>query len=510
MWRWTTSGTSGAGVDGPLGERPAARHLSGTMSLLRKPLSRVADALRRREISARELVEEVIRLHQVRGDALDAYKLFDADGARASARRADERITAGPRSSRTARTGGAGPLCGIPVSVKDLYGVSGLPTYAGSPRALPEMWSRDAWLVRRLRDQGAVFVGKTHTVEFAYGGVGLNPHWSTPRNPWDASTHRVPGGSSAGAGVSLHEGSALVALGSDTGGSIRIPATLTGTVGHKTTKGRLPTDGVVPLSETLDTVGALTRSVEDSVYFFGAVDPAWGDPEALLGVLGPLMEKGLRVSIPRCRIWEACQPDIATMLHTALDELERGGWSRVERPGGAFDEAADLYFGGGIPGAELKEFLGRELPGWTELLHPVVRSRLEPVPPMSAPSYARAMEERRRMARGAAALFDGVDVVALPSALLTPPPVAEMEDLTRYVETNRALLTPTCPIGMLGLCAVTLPVGLDRAGMPVGLQLVGRSGGDAELLGAALAAERVLGTAAERLGLPPRPSSFVE
>ncbi len=136
-----------------------------------------------------------------------------------------------------------------------------------------------------------MFVGKTHTVELAYGAVGMNPHWTTPRNPWDAGTHRIPGGSSAGAGVSLWEGSALVALGSDTGGSVRIPASLTGTVGHKTTKGRWPTDGVVQLSATLDTVGALTRSVADSVHFFGAIDPAWGDPAALLDHLRPLLER---------------------------------------------------------------------------------------------------------------------------------------------------------------------------------------------------------------------------
>ncbi|NIR35760.1 MAG: amidase, partial [Actinobacteria bacterium] len=156
------------------------------------------------------------------------------------------------------------PLTGIPISVKDLYGVDGLPTFAGTTRALPERWSRDAWLVRRLRDAGAIIVGKTHMVEMAFGGVGLNPSWETPRNPWDAGTHRIPGGSSSGAGVSLWEGSALIALGSDTGGSIRIPAALTGTVGQRTTKGRWPTTGVVPLSPTFDTVGALTRTVEDS------------------------------------------------------------------------------------------------------------------------------------------------------------------------------------------------------------------------------------------------------
>lgn len=455
---------------------------------LDRPLSEIAAILGRREISAAELVEEAIRRHTLRGEFLRAWKLFDAEGARAAARRADERLAAG----------NAPPLCGIPVSVKDLYGVRGLPTYAGTARRLPDRFEEDGWLVGRLRSQEAVFMGKTHTVELAYGAVGLNPNWDTPRNPWDAEVPRIPGGSSSGAGVSLHEGSALVALGSDTGGSIRIPASMTGTVGHKTTKGRWPTDGVVPLSTTLDTVGALTRSVADSLWFFGAVDPEGGNPS--LRVAG---DAGLRIGVPRSALWQDVQPDIAGVLHHALDELERAGWRRADTDGRLVDRAGDLYFTGGIPGAECQQMLARELPGWREILDPIVARRLETVPPVTSASYAAAMEERVRMADSAEALFEDADVLALPAALITPPPVSEMGDLDRYIETNHAALRPTCPVGMLGLCAVTLPVGLDDAGMPVGLQLVGRAGQDHALLAMALAAERVLGTGAERLGVPP-------
>jgi len=447
-------------------------------------------ALRRRDVSAVELVEEAIHRHEAHGRRLKAYKLFDEEGARAGARRADAMIDAALRADPD---GAPPPMCGIPVSVKDLYGMEGLPTYAGTSRRLPETWSRDGWLVARLRAQGAVFMGKTHTVELAYGAVGVNPQWATPRNPWDAGAHRIPGGSSAGAGVSLWEGSALVALGSDTGGSVRIPASLTGTVGHKTTKGRWPTDGVVQLSSTLDTVGALTRTVADSVHFFGAVDPAWGDPRALLEHLGPLLNRPPRVAVPSCRIWEDCQEDVAATLHRALDSLGGAGWRRVEADGRLLDDAGALYLGGGIPGGELKDFLARALPGWMEILSPIVRDRLEPVPAMAGASYRHAMEERARLAERAGSLFDVVDVLAIPTAILTPPPLSEVEDLGRYIEVNRALLVPTCPVGILGLCAVTVPVGVDRAGMPVGLQLVGKAGGDAELLGLALAAERVLG-----------------
>ena len=461
------------------------------MHIAHRPLREVAHALHRRHVSAMDLAEEAISLHQERDEGHRAYKLFDAEGARAAAARADG-ILAGPSP--------APPLCGIPVSVKDLYGVNGLPTFAGTVRQLPDAWSRDAWLVARLRAQGAVIMGKTHTVELAYGAVGTNPNWETPRNPWDARVHRIPGGSSAGAGVSLHEGSAMIALGTDTGGSIRIPASFTGVVGHRSSTGRLPTTGVVPLSHTLDTVGALTRSAEDSAWFFGSVDPSWGDPEALLRRLSDLGGGGMRVAVPRCGVWSDCQSDIGEVLGAALAELGRGGWTRSEIDGALLDQAVELYRTGGIAGVECHRFLEAELPGWLEILHPIVGRRIAAAAAHTDDEYRAALTRREEMARAAGSLFRNADVLALPTAMVTPPAAAEMEDMERYLETNGAALRPTCGPSILGLPAVTLPVGLDRAGMPVGLQLVAPAGQDEIALAAALAAERVLGTAEERLG----------
>ena len=464
------------------------------IEILDRPLAKVAEALRERELSALELAEEAIRRHETTGSSHHAYKHWDPAGTREAARSADERLASDPAPP---------PFCGIPVSVKDLYGVQGLPTFAGTARRLPDQWEKDAWLVTRLRDQGAVFMGKTQMVELAYGAVGINPHWGTPRNPWDADTHRIPGGSSCGAGVSLWAGSALLALGSDTGGSIRIPATMTGTVGHKITFGRWSVAGVVPLSTTLDSVGGLTRSVEDSVFFFGAVDPAWGDPEALLREISPAGSAGIRIAVPRCGIWSDCQADIADVLHAALAELGSAGWERSELDGSLLDAARDLYMSGGIAGAECLAFLERDLPGWLEILHPTVGRRLEGSPSLESERYSESMAERDRMMARASTLFERASVLALPTAIISPPLVSDLDDLGRYVETNEAALRPTCSVSMLGLCAVTIPVGLDRAGMPVGLQLVAPGGQDEELLGAALAAETVLGTARERLGMPP-------
>jgi len=460
--------------------------------LLDQSLSEVALSLRQGTVSALDLAEDALARIQRLDPTLHAYKHVEPERTLADARVADATL---------ARGGSPPPFCGIPVSVKDLYGVTGFPTFAGTARRLPDAWARDGWLVARMREQGAVVVGKTHTVELAYGAVGINPHWGTPRNPWDADVTRIPGGSSCGAGVSLLEGSAMVALGTDTGGSIRIPASMTGTVGHKTTFGRWSVDGVVPLSTTLDSVGALTRTVEDAAWFFGAVDPAWGDPSSLAATLSPGGAR--RVRVPRCSLWDDCAPDVAAVLRGALDELAAAGW-RVEAGEGALvDEAADLYLHGGIAGAECRAFLERELPEWPAALHPTVGSRLEKAVPITADAYASAMAARWAMVARAPALFAGADVLALPGAIVTPPPVAELEALPRYLETNTAALRPTCAVGMLGACAVTLPVGKDAAGMPVGLQLVAPGGADEALLGAALAAERLLGTCAERLGPPP-------
>lgn len=479
---------------GEAGAGPAGR-ASPWPEPLDRSVSEIARALRDREISAVELARAAIERHEELDDDLHAYKHFDAEGALAAARVAD----------RLLAEDSPPPLCGIPISVKDIYGVAGMPTFAGSARQLPEhAWSKDAWLVERVLAAGAVVVGKTHTVEFAYGGVGLNPHWGTPRNPWDADVARIPGGSSCGAGVSLWEGSAYLALGSDTGGSIRIPSAFTGVVGHKPTMGRLPTRGVTQLSSTFDTVGALSRTVADSIYFFGCVDPKWGDPELLCDALETASIEGLRIVLPECVLWEDCPSHIAIVLNTALEELEADGAVLDRSVGSMIDDAYEHYMSGGIGKAEIHAFLTAELPGWLDILHPTVGNRIEGALPLDSVAYRASRAKQRRLAAMSDALFEDADVVVLPANLITPPPLSDVaDDLERYVDVNRTTLRPTCPVNMLGLCAVSIPVGLDEAGMPVGLQLIARAGHDESLLGVALAAERVLGTAWERMGTPP-------
>ncbi len=466
-------------------------------------------------------VAEAVARHEA--SDLNAYVCFDADGAFAQARAIDAQVALGQDP---------GPLAGLAVSVKDLYGVEGLPTAAGSKRALPQRWQQEGFLVRALRSLGALIVGKTHTVEFAFGGVGLNPHAGTPVNPWDAQEHRVPGGSSSGAGVSLCEGSAQLALGSDTGGSIRIPASATGVVGLRSTTGRWPTDGVVPLSSTLDTVGLLANTAADLRYAFAAIDSlaeaaqaeaapgrrrattdsapgrSWGSVPAEPPVPAQAQEvAGLRIGIPQSYAWADAEPAVASAVRQALADLEAAGAILVDDldlP--EFDQVGRAYLAGTIVTPECVEFLGRELPDWLGILDPVVGKRLEDGRETSAVAYVGVQRLRRRASAAVHERMDAenVDLLAVPTLPLTPPTVESLSELEVYREANRRMLSSTSPASMLSMCAVSLPAGLDALGMPAGLQLMGRKGSDLALLATAAAVEAVLGEASVLLGTPPR------
>ena len=426
-----------------------------------------------------------------RDEDLGAYKLWLPERAASAAAMADAAFAEGLDF---------GPLQGLPVSVKDLYGLAGSPTHAGAPRALPGAWEREGPVVRAVRRGMGCVVGKTHTVEFAFGGIGSNPHWGTPRNPWSRDVHRVPGGSSAGAGVSLWEGTAVVALGSDTAGSVRVPASFTGTVGLKTTWGRWSLDGLVPLSPSLDTAGILTRSVADAALAFSVIDPRCAAPPVAADV------SQLRFGVVE-ELFDGCAPDIVAAVRAAIRELEDRGASifRFSLPG--LDAAQGIFTAGGLAAPEFVAFINRELPDFRPTLDPNVRGRFAAVEAMAATEY---LDRRARLARAAdeanAALAD-VDGVLCPTTPLTAPRLDEVADAQGYREHNMATLRNTSPGNLLDLSGLSLPVGLDGDGMPIGLQIQASRGADEPLLAAAGAVEGVLGTARQRLGSPPRRSA---
>lgn len=457
------------------------------------PMAEIAILLGEGKLKARALAEEAIANHERFGGKLMAYSQWSPEHARKCADAADAAFAAGSR---------AGPLQGIPTSIKDLFAIAGFPTYAGSPKRLPPKFEIEGPVVAALRRQLATVMGKTHMVEFAFGGTGENAHYGSPYNPWDATAHRSPGGSSSGAGVSLCEGSALLAFGSDTAASVRLPAAMTGNAGLKITKDRWSAEGIVPLSFTFDTPGILARSVADVAFGFAALDPHLGDSfELLRGV--PESVAGIRIGVADSWFWEGCENGIDDVVHCAIDKLARAGAAVKEQPLPEAREAFAVFAEGGVSAIELRAFLDRELPDWLASIDPVNAPALNNAESLSAREYLTRRLRLIDAAKIAAARFDRADVIATPTVMVSPHMLAEETGPEEFWARNRKLVHNLVPVNYLSLCAATLPVGLDRLGMPVGLQLIAKGGDDELLVAIACAAERILGTPRETLGVAP-------
>ncbi|WP_044561820.1 amidase [Azospirillum sp. B4] len=434
-------------------------------------------------LTARDLAEACVAARADRPDGRDnPYVAFNAGLLRAQADAADARRRAGAPLSE---------FDGIPLSLKDNYGTGTVcsgtwPVFAGSPRRLPGAWNRPGGVVSALLARGAVVTGKTRMVEFAFGGLGANGHWGTPRNPADPAVHRVPGGSSTGAPLSLREGSALLALGTDTAGSVRIPAAWNGLYGYKSSRGHLPTNGIVPLSPRLDTVGILALT---------AADLAAGYRLLTGSAIEPLADGGaFRIGRAPAALWQDCGPGVVAAVEAALDRLED-----LFRPVGTvavpdLEEALALFRRGGLAGAEIFGFLSRELPDWLPNLDIFVGPRIRAAADVL--DYAERVAFLDHFAAGAQGMFHDVDVVALPTVAITPPPLADLSDPLAYGRANLLALRNCCVANLGDMAAVTLPVGTDAAGMPVGLQLLAPRGADARLLAVAqVAADHLAGDA---------------
>lgn len=439
------------------------------------PLRTLAAQLRDGSITARSLAENALS-----ADRLGAYREVNAAQTLRQADEADAAFAAGEDLGR---------LQGIPVSVKDLFGVPGYATYAGSPRRLPERFERPGPVVRSLLDHHACITGKTHTVEFAFGGIGTNPHHPVPINPWDAEARRAPGGSSSGAGVSLCEGSALLALGTDTAGSVRIPAAWTGNVGLKTTWSRWSTDGVVPLSTSLDTVGLLARTADDLAYGFAALDAATAPDPAF-----PMAPSLRDVRLGRCDtlLFEGCSPGVVEAVDAALAEVTCAGASLTLLKLPEVQAAHALFLQGGPVAPEAGRFLAAELPDWLDTLDPNVRTRIGDAARLPEAEYQARLAHLRDLSASLDESLRAVDVLVAPTVANTPPLLTDLAAPEVYSRENLLCLRNTSIANYLGLCALTLPVGLDAASMPVGLMLMAHGTHDARLVSIAVAMEQIL------------------
>jgi aspartyl-tRNA(Asn)/glutamyl-tRNA(Gln) amidotransferase subunit A len=399
------------------------------------------------------------------------------DSVLAQARRADELSASGAQ---------LGALHGMVISLKDNFDVAGETTLAGTVVCKGEpAATQDAVAVARLREAGALFVGKTNMSEFAFSGVGINPHHGTPRNPSDLAFARVPGGSSAGAAVSVALGLARAGLGTDTGGSIRIPAALCGLVGFKGTQSRIPRDGVMELSRTLDTVGVITRSVGEAL----AVDAVLSQ-QPLPSI--PLNLKGLRFAVPQTLLLEDMQAEVAQAFAKALSRLSAAGAKVVDV---AFSELADIAprsLPGGFSPVEGYAAHHARLARAPEKIDPRVAARMALGKGVSASDYLGLLDRRKAWISQASQTLQGFDALLCPTvpmvAPLMDPLVADDE---AFFTANRLLLRNPATINYLDGCAISLPCHA-LGDLPVGLMVSCLGGQDARLAQMALAIEPLL------------------
>jgi aspartyl-tRNA(Asn)/glutamyl-tRNA(Gln) amidotransferase subunit A len=380
----------------------------------------------------------------------------------------------------------ASPLAGLPISVKDLFDVAGEVTLAGST-ALADRppATEDAPIVRRLRAAGAVVIGKTNMVEFAYSGLGLNPHYGTPGNPFDRA--RVPGGSSSGAGVSVADDMCAAAIGTDTGGSVRIPAAFTGLAGLKPTQRRITRAGAVPLSTSLDSIGPLARSVACCALVDAVLA---GEAPAPLADL-PLA--GLRLAVPTRLVLDGLAPVVAGAFERAVKRLADAGAKIVETAMEVLPRVLEIYQIGGVAGPEAFAWHRSLLAKAGSLYDPRVRSRLELSGSTSAADYIAALEFRAARIAEFDRATQAFDAVLAPTVAVPPPRQDEVATDADYLRLNGLVLRNTTVFNLLDRCALTLPIQAPGE-LPVGLMLVGETGQDRRLLAVGQAVETALAT----------------
>ncbi|MCH7944185.1 MAG: amidase [Proteobacteria bacterium] len=392
-------------------------------------------------------------------------------------------------AARRARNGlRRGILDGVPISWKDLFDSAGAPTTAASPIFAGRIPDADAALLARAGRAGLVCLGKTNLTEFAFSGLGINPHYGTPANAFDDECARVPGGSSSGAAVSVARGLAAAAIGSDTGGSVRIPAAWNGLVGLKTTAGLLPLDGVIPLAASLDTAGPLCRDVADANALFAVL--AARPPADLTGA----SLKGRRLLVPSNVVWDGIDPAIESVVRAAIDRLADAGADVVSEEVPEFSEVEELFAKHGpLVAAEAYARWHDLVDSQADKIYHNVLKRFWAGSELGVPAFETMRRALDGMAARLHARLAGVAALVAPTTLISPPPIAELEaDDDAYAAANMGALHNTSLGNVLKTCAVTLPCGGDNDGLPVGLMLHARPFTEAALLRLAAACETAL------------------
>ncbi|HET9477123.1 MAG TPA: amidase [Dehalococcoidia bacterium] len=447
--------------------------------LTRLTIAEAAPLIRDRKLSPVELTDACLARIEAVESKLNAFITVTREEARAAAETAAGEIARGEYR---------GPLHGIPVALKDLFATAGIRTTAGSPILADNIPATDSDPAARLRAAGAVLVGKLNLHEFACGATGVNPHYGPCRNPWDTS--RITGGSSSGSGASVASGECLAALGTDTGGSIRIPASLCGVTGIKPTFGRVSRRGVIPLSWSLDHVGPLARCVEDAAIVLQAI--AGHDSEDASSSTEPVPDysaglrdevKGLRIGVPREFFFDNVDPEVEAAVRTAVGVLEALGASVSEVGLPLIAEAPAAVTAIMLPEALAyhRKWMEERPDDYGE----DVRYRLELGATFLAVHHVQAQRLREMIAgRWRDEVFDRIDLLAMPSTMAPAFPI-ERSDLS----VTFSLIRNTNPLNLLGIPAISVPCGFTTNSLPIGLQLAGRWWDEATVFRAAFAYE---------------------
>jgi aspartyl-tRNA(Asn)/glutamyl-tRNA(Gln) amidotransferase subunit A len=382
-----------------------------------------------------------------------------------------------------------GPLMGIPVAIKDICSVNEMPTTNGSLISSDDITGKEGKLIKRLKSLGCVILGKTHTVEFALGATGLNKYKGTPKNPWDENIHRMPGGSSSGSAVAVASGLAAFAIGTDTGGSVRIPASLNGVVGLKTTKNRWPTDGIFPLSPTLDTPGPIARNVKDIKLIFNTYNGTTIDQK-------PIKLNGMTFGKLKEPFTSNLDPEVEEAYEIICNKLEKLG-ANIEEVMTEANEKATLF--PAIVGSEIISAFGKDrFIKNVEKMDPVTGNRAKLGLNVSSFQYIEAINRHLELVHIASRYFSKYDALISPTTVMQ---ALEVDKSTIGGELHeRSLLASanTQPVNILGLCGISFPIhnllnNKNSKTLPIGLQIVCGKNEDEKAVEIALALENYLG-----------------